>query len=183
MNREAWREFRIEFGLYWLVCFALLTFRCGSFLTSAPAYYTCLRHGGTVGSPMSGNIVYLGGGTPTAPTDAPPTFPPTEPPPTAPPPPSSIVYDVTCGGAGPCGDPGSYTLTMTSPQRTSPAADPTVTCGDGDTVIFNFPVALGRAHPFQIIDQNGNAYPGLGAGYPITTQGQVQFTYAFDYGL
>jgi hypothetical protein len=129
---------------------------------------------------MTGKIVYLGGGAPVAPappTDAPPTDPPTQPLPTPPPPPSSITYDVTCGGGIPCGDPGHYTLTMTAPSRTTPAGDPTVTCGDGDTIIFNFPVALGRTHPFQIIDQNGNDYPGLSAGYPFTGQGQVSFTY------
>jgi hypothetical protein len=157
----------------------LFFFRCGSFLLSNPAYYTCLAHGGAVGAAMTGRIVYVDSPTgQQGPTDAPP--PPTDPVPTDPPPPNSITYDVTCGGAGPCGGSGVYSLQLVRPFVSAIQGDGIIYCADGDTIVFNFPRALGSAHPFQIIDGNGGTYPGLGAGYPITTAGQVQFKYDKD---
>jgi len=161
-----------------------IQFQCSNMMLTTQAYYTCTIHGGAAGAPMTGKITARPAPPssqnfptpPPAPTSFPSEAPTPEPtPPTTAPPPGVVNYDITCPtSTRSCAvNPRRYTVTP-RPQG-SDQLDGPVFCKDGDTIRFNFPQALGAAHPFNIIDNAGNKYPGIDGRYPFQDQGELTF--------
>jgi len=89
--------------------------------------------------------------------------------------PSNKKYEISCGPPPLfCGGGGVYSVRMLEPVlEPTPTADEDIVCFVGDMVTLNFPQAL-PGHPFQLIDQSGNDYPGAPTAF--TSQGDLQFT-------